>query len=127
MSDNAAMLVVIIVVLLVLAVVGLLLWRTRSRERHAREAAELRTRADAQTDEIDHAQRTAASQRAAAEAAREQAEHAEARAAEAERELAQTEALYEDTVREADLLDPSINDRDEHYLPGRPNSPRHSI
>ena len=125
MSENAAMIVVVIAVVLVVAAVGLLLWRTRGRERHAREAAELRSRADAQTVEMDHAQRTAASRRAAAEAAREQAELAEARAAEAERELAQTEAQYENTVRDADRLDPLVDDRSDHYVPGRPTSPRH--
>ena len=125
MSENAAMIVVVIAVVLVVAAVGLLLWRTRGRERHAREAAELRSRADAQTVEMDHAQRAAASRRAAAEAAREQAELAEARAAEAERELAQTEAQYENTVRDADRLDPLVDDRSDHYVPGRPTSPRH--
>ena len=92
MSENAAMIVVVIAVVLVVAAVGLLLWRTRGRERHAREAAELRSRADAQTVQMD---------------------------------LAQTEAQYENTVRDADRLDPLVDDRSDHYVPGRPTSPRH--
>jgi hypothetical protein len=126
MSDNVAMILVAAVVVIVVAAVALLLWRTKGRERRAREAAELRNQAQAQTVEIDHAQRAAAGQRAEAEAAREQAERADARAREAEQELAQTRAQYEDTLREADRLDPSVDDSGDDYVPGeRPTSPRH--
>jgi flagellar basal body-associated protein FliL len=126
MSNTLAVILVVVAVLLVVAVVAVLLTRTKGKERRTREAYELRTQAAAQSVHVEETQHTAASQRAAAEAAREQAELAEARAAEAERELAQTEALQEDTVRDADRLDPSVDHRDEHYAPGRPNSPRHS-
>jgi hypothetical protein len=60
----------------------------------------------------------------AAEQAREQAEIAEARAAEARQELAQTEAQREDTVREADRLDPSVDHTGADYAPQHVTPPR---
>jgi flagellar biosynthesis/type III secretory pathway M-ring protein FliF/YscJ len=55
--------------------------------------------------------------------AREEAEIAEARAMEARQGLAQTEAQQEDTLREADRLDPSVDHRGESYQPGDATPP----
>jgi hypothetical protein len=123
MSDTVAAILVIVAVVLVIAVVAALLLRTRGRERRARQAEELRTHASAQSTDVQLAQREAASREAAAEQAREQAEIAEARAAEARQALAQTEARREDTVREADRLDPSVDHRDAAYQPDEPPAP----
>ena len=109
MSDSAAVILVIVAVVLVVAVVALMLMRTRGNERRAHQAAELRDEAAAKAVDVEQA--------------RGQAEIAEARAAEARQHLAQVEAQQEDTLREADRLDPSVKHTSSDYRPtGTPRS-----
>jgi predicted Holliday junction resolvase-like endonuclease len=124
MSDSVAMILVVVAVVLVVAIVALVLMRTKGKERRAHQAAELRGEASAKSVDVEQAQRSAASREAAAEQAREEAEIAEARAAEARQELAQAEAQREDTVREADRLDPAVDHKSDDYTPQDVTPPR---
>lgn len=89
--STTALVVLVVLVLLVVALVGWALSMSRRRQRI----------------ETAHTLRTEASEKAVDVAgARTRAEVAEREAEEARRALEQTEAAHEDTLRDADRLDP---------------------
>jgi hypothetical protein len=111
-------------VVVIVAIVIALLVRNRGRERHARQANELRTHAAAQSTDVEQAQREAAARQAAADQAAEEAQLAQSRAEEAQRESLHAEARQEDTLREADRLDPGVDHTSTDYEPGDVTPPR---
>jgi uncharacterized protein HemX len=94
--SNTVALIIVVAVVVVIAVVAVLLVRTRGQDRRTRQAHELRTRAAAQSVELERARRR----------------------------LVQMEAQQEETIREADRLDPSVDDRSEDYEPQDIAAPR---
>ena len=89
--STTALIVLIVLVVLVAALIGWALTMTRTRHR-TQEAHGLRTEASRQAVDVA--------------GARTRAEVAEQEAEAARRELAQSEAAHEDTLRDADRLDP---------------------
>ena len=89
--SSTALIVLVVIVVLVAVLIGWSLMMTRNRRR----------------TEAAHTLRTEASRQAVDVAgARTRAEVAEQEAEAARRELAQTEAAHEDTLRDADRVDP---------------------
>jgi hypothetical protein len=86
-----ALIVLVVIVVLVLGLIAWALAMTR-RQKRAQAAGTLRTEASRQAVDVA--------------GARTRAEIAEREAEEARRALAQTEAAHEDTLRDADRLDP---------------------
>ncbi|WP_165355093.1 hypothetical protein [Nocardioides oleivorans] len=121
--------IVVIVVLVVLA--GALVLGQRTRRRTGIERSE-EVRTQAATDaaaSVPQAQEHAAVAEARADDARAEADAAEARAARAEVEAEQArvaaqqaEAAHEDQVREADQLDPRVDETADDYAPQVPSS-----
>ena len=100
-------------------------WRVEVLDgRVERELNELRTQAAGQSTDVEQTQRQAAARQAAADQAAEEAQLAQARAEEARHELLQTEAQREDTLREADRLDPNVDHSSDDYQPGDVTPPR---
>lgn len=124
MSNTTAVIIVVVAVVVVAAIVIALLVRTKGRERRARQANELRTTAASQSTDVEYAQREAAARQAAADQAAEEAQLAQSRAEESRRDLLHTEAQQEDTVREADRLDPDVDHSSTDYQPGDVSPPR---
>jgi hypothetical protein len=115
--------VVVVVALLALLAVSL---RRRSAG-HRRGVAEgIRTEASGQVRDVRRAQHAASASEADAELARARAEEAELRAEEARRTADQHQAGYEDHLREADRIDPDVDEQAVDYSgerpPTRPNA-----
>jgi FtsZ-interacting cell division protein ZipA len=108
--------VVVVVALLVLGLVAALMTKNRNQRRKA-HAAELRQDAQSRAPDLDEADVRAREAEVEAERARLEAQRAEARAAVAEQARAAEQAVYEDQIREADRLDPSVNTGAPDYRP----------
>lgn len=113
--------VIIVVIVLVVAAVAAFLINKRNKDAKIAQAEELRGQAAsrAQTT-IAPAQQDAAEAERKAEEARLQAERAEAEAREAQVAAQQVEAEHEAQVRDADRLDPRVDDRSDDYSPQVP-------
>jgi len=107
--------VIAIVVLVVIALVALTS-RRRTEQRRAR-AGELREEASARGAELSESHRQADELRARADLAKSEAARAEEQAANAEQGHRIEQAGYEDKVREADRLDPEVDDQAQEYEP----------
>lgn len=115
--------VLLIAALVAVIVVGVLLVALSSRRAQTQadnkmRAHELRVEATAEADVIRERELDAQTAQVEADRARLEAERAEARAVQALLALEQTEAQVEDKVREADRLDPEVDDRSDSYSPG---------
>ena len=123
-GDTAVWIIVAVVVLVAIGLVVALL-RKRDTERKAREAQELRSEAAVQSSATADAEREAARIDAEAQLARAESERAEARATEARQGVAQSEAVVEDKVREADRLDPDVDHTTSEHQPDLDGAPSH--
>ena len=106
-----------------MAAVAAFLINKRNKDAKIQHAEELRSEAAtrAQTT-IAPAQQDAAEAEARAEEARVQAERAQAEAQEKQVAAQQVEAEHEAQVRDADRLDPRVDDRSDDYAPQVPGS-----
>lgn len=109
-------LIVIVVVVLIVGALVALTGRRRS-ERHRERAEQLRDEASTHAAALPESERQAEELRAKADLARAEATRAEARAADAEQGHRIEQASYEDKIREADRLDPEVDDQDQRYEP----------
>lgn len=110
---------IVVAVVLALLLLGLLaaLMSKRKTEHRKTEAAELRQDAHARTPELDQADVRARAAQVEADQARLNAQQAEAQAVEAEQSRAAEQATYEDRIREADRLDPTVDTDSPEYQP----------
>jgi hypothetical protein len=110
---------IVVAVVVALLVLGLLaaLMSKRKTEHRKTEAAELRQDALARTPELDQADVKARAAQVEADQARLNAQRAEEQAAEAEQARAAAQATYEDRIREADRLDPTVDTDSPEYQP----------
>lgn len=121
MSDIEWIILAVVLVLLIAAAIVLALRAKKKRElaQQQQRAHELRHEAETQhAGGLSVAQREAQEAEAKAQLARAEAERAEAERLRAEEGLAQQEARREDTLREADRLDPDVDHRADDYTPG---------
>ena len=110
---------VVVAIVVALLVLGLLaaLMSKRKTEHRKTEAAELRQGAHARTPELDQADVRARAAQLEADQARLNAERAEAQAVEAEQARVAEHATYEDQIRAADRLDPTVDTDSPEYQP----------
>lgn len=110
---------IVVAVVVALLVLGLLanLMSKRKTEHRRTEAAELRQDAQARTPDLDQADVRARAAQVEADQARLNAQQAEAQALEAEQARAAEQATYEDRIREADRLDPTVDTDTPEYQP----------
>jgi uncharacterized coiled-coil DUF342 family protein len=108
--------IVIVVVVLVIAAAVSFTGRRRTGIRRER-AEELRQEASTQAAGLTESHRQAEELRAKADLAQAEAERAQARAATAEQGHQVEQAGYEDKLREADHLDPEVDDKAGDYEP----------
>lgn len=119
MSTIGWIIIAIIVVVVVAALVALALaLRKRRQQQRATRASELRSEALAKGDDVTAGRRQASTLDANAQMARADAERAEEKAAEARRAVEQQEAEREDRLREADRLDPRVDETAQDSEPG---------
>jgi FtsZ-interacting cell division protein ZipA len=119
--------VAIVVALLVLGLAAAL-WSRKQKERRSAQAAQLRREAQARGPDLDEADVRARAARVEADRARVEAQQADAKAREAEQARSMEEAEYEDRIREADRLDPSVDHTSDAYQPPpekQASTPRH--
>ena len=109
--------VAVVVALLILGLLAALMSNKRKTEQRKAQAAELRHDAQSRTPDLDEADVRAREAEVEAERARLEAQRAETRAAEAEQARAAEQAGYEDRIREADRLDPTIDTGSSDYEP----------
>jgi hypothetical protein len=109
-------LIVIVVAALVVGALVALTGRRRS-EQHRERAERLRDEASTHAAALPESERQAEELRAKADLARAEATRVEARAADAEQGHRIEQASYEDKIREADRLDPEVDDQDQRYEP----------
>lgn len=112
--------VLVVVLVLAAALVGALVMskRARSQREAASHADQLRQQADqGVSSTLPEAQVEAKRAEADAEEARLIADRAEERARETRTGVAQEEAHHEHTLREADRLDPRVDDSADDYRP----------
>lgn len=100
--SSTALIVLLVLVVLIVALVAWALTLSRHRRRTA-EAQSLRTAASDQAVDVA--------------GARTRAQVAEQEAEAARRALHQVEAAQEDTLRDADRLDPQVDHRSDEYRP----------
>ena len=108
--------VAIVAALLILGLLAAMMSKRKTEHRKA-EAAELRSDAHARTADLDEADVRTREAEVEAERARLEAERAEARATEAQQARVAEEASYEDRLREADRLDPTVDTDSPEYQP----------
>jgi hypothetical protein len=108
--------IVIVVVVVIAAAVFSMAGKRRIEQRRTR-AGELRQEATGQAAGLTESQRQAEEARAQAELARAEAERAAERASKAEESHDVEQAGYEDKLREADRLDPSVDHKAPDYEP----------
>ncbi|MEP9381278.1 hypothetical protein [Nocardioides sp. KR10-350] len=120
MSTIGWIIVAIIVAIIVIAalIAGVVAARKRRREQRAAQAAELRSAALEQRPDLSAARHGTAESEANAKLARAEGDRAEEEAARSRRALDQEEATHEDRLREADRLDPAVDDEADDYQPG---------
>lgn len=115
--------IIIVVIVLIVAAVAAFLINKRDKDNKIAKADELRSQAATQAQStIAPAQQSAAEAEAKAEEARVQAERAQAEAREAQVAAQQVEAEHESQVRDADRLDPRVDDTSDEYAPQVPGS-----
>jgi flagellar biosynthesis/type III secretory pathway M-ring protein FliF/YscJ len=110
-------LIVIVVVVIVVAAVVSGAGKRRTSMRRG-QAEGLRQHAAGQASELTESQRQAEERRAEADLARAEAERAEERAQAAQQGHQVEQATHEDTLREADRVDPDVDHQSEGYEPG---------
>lgn len=118
--STTAIVIIVIVVVVVIGVVGFLASAASKRraEVRRREAGELRATARADQPTVAETDLRAQEAEARATLARAEAERAEQAAAQ-ERQGAQvSQAKHEDTIREADRIDPDVDHTADDYRPG---------
>jgi len=120
-TTSIVILVVVVVVLLLLVGAALALARRSRRKKDERrdQAQQLRQQAGQQTPGVQDALLRADEAEAEAARLRRRADEAEAEAARLRRDAAAEEAGQEDTVREADRLDPDVDHNAKAYEPSR--------
>jgi FtsZ-interacting cell division protein ZipA len=125
--DTDTLIWIIVAVVVALLILGLLaaLWNKKRKERRQVQAGELRQDAAARAPALDEADLRAREAQVEADRARYEAEHAEARAQEAEQIRHVQAARQEDTIREADRLDPGVDTSSEDYHPQPPEGGAH--
>jgi uncharacterized protein (DUF3084 family) len=123
MSQTATIVLVIVVAAVLVAAIAAVLIRKRAQERRAHEASQLRDVAATHTHEVTEAEQEARRKDAEAELTRAEAERAETEASRARQGLAQTEATREHLVREADRIDPRVDNSHDTYAPGESAPP----
>ena len=116
------LIVIVVVVLAGIAIFGLT-GRRRTDLRRERADA-LRQEASTQAAALPETQRQAEDLRAKADLARSEAARAEERAANAEQGHRIEQASYEDRLREADRLDPAVDEKADGYEPDAWNDER---
>ena len=109
---------IVVIVVVVIVAVAVPLARKLSNDRKRTRAEELRRHASAQSSELTESQRQAEERRAEADLARAEAERAEERAQAAQQGHQVEEATHEDTLREADRVDPDVDHQSEGNQPG---------
>lgn len=102
--------VAVIVLALIVAAIAFVA-RGRREKQHAARAEELRSHAAEHDQQLAEERRQAAEAEAQAELARAEAERADERAREAHESRLYEEARHEDTLREADRLDPHVDEK----------------
>lgn len=116
--DTGTIIWIVIAILVVAALVGLFLAMKRRREAKRREhATEIRHEAAAAAPDIRESELHAQEAEARAERARLQAESADQDAARARQGVDAERAEFEDRVRTADRVDPTVNHRSSDYQP----------
>lgn len=118
--STTEIIVLVVVIVLAAAIVGALVMsrRAKSQREAAADADQLRQQADqGVSSTLPEAQVDAKRAEADAEEARLMAERAEERAREARTGVAQEEAHHEHTLREADRLDPRVDNSADDYRP----------
>jgi hypothetical protein len=102
MSTQTVLIIGVVVVVLAIAAIGIVVAQRRGLEQRRRTADALRGQATERSHEAEQARRVAAAREA-------EAALAESRASQARLEATQTEAMHEDTIHEADQIDPSVD------------------
>lgn len=118
--STTEIIVLVVVIVLAAALVGALVMsrRAKSQREAATHADQLRQQASQNVSStLPEAEVEAKRAEADAEEARLMAERAEERAREARTGVAQEEAHHEHTLREADRLDPRVDDSADDYRP----------
>jgi hypothetical protein len=110
---------VIVLALLVIAVIGLAgyVMNKRKLEQSRSRAVQLRDSAASEAAAIPDSQLLAREAEVRAERARLEADRAEQEAARASQAVSAEQATYEDRIREADRMDPDVDDRSTDYAP----------
>jgi uncharacterized coiled-coil DUF342 family protein len=116
MSTWLIWVIVIIVVVIVVAGIVSMAGKRRTEVRHSR-AEELRQDASTQASGLAESQRQTDELRAQADLAKAEAERAQEQAATAEQSHQAEQAGYEDTLREADRIDPAVDHKSSDYEP----------
>jgi predicted Holliday junction resolvase-like endonuclease len=107
---------IVIALIVVALVVGIALAVRRGRQRKLTvRATELRTEAAQRDEHVVEERRRAAEAEAKAQLARAEAERAEEKAHAAQQAASYEEARQEDSFREADRLDPHVDERSPSY------------
>lgn len=118
------LLIVIVAIVLLVAVVAALVLNARKKEQRREQAGDIRADAErAASGTASQGDQVRATE-AAAEQARTRADRLEAQAREERTAYDQARAQQEDTVREADRLDPDVDHRSKDYTPEEPVAPK---
>jgi hypothetical protein len=114
------LIIIIVIVLVVLVALGiaLMLGQNRRREHQRSQAAGLRQEATGHVANQAQDEAAAREKAADAERARAEADRLEAEAQERQRSVDMGRAHHEDTLREADRIDPDVDTRSADYTPG---------
>jgi FtsZ-interacting cell division protein ZipA len=115
MSTIGWIVVAVVIVVVVLAVLAA--WRAQHRRTLTTRARTLRDEARSHAPEVGQNRLEAREAEVRADAARLEAERARREAEEARTALAQQEAADEDRIREADRLDPAVDQEADGYRP----------
>ncbi|HET6562638.1 MAG TPA: hypothetical protein VFG72_12245 [Marmoricola sp.] len=119
-TSDIVWIVVAVLVLLALAALIAAMMRKKKAAQGRDQAQHLRTEAAAQAGGLQESRIQAQEAELRAERARLEAEKEQARAEEVKQGHLAEEARVEDRVREADRLDPDVDDRDAGYTPTTP-------
>lgn len=116
---------IVVAVIAVAAIVGVAVVVTKQQTDTKRAKAEqLRVEATTQAPVLNEAEASAQEAEARAEDARAIAARARARAEAARQEAEMDQARHEDTLREADRIDPDVDHTAEDYTPTSPEGHR---
>lgn len=109
--------IIVAVVVVIVVIAALVAWRAQHHKKLAARADSLRAEARAHANDLGAHRHTAQEAAVRADEARAKAERAQREADNARQALAQEEATHEDKLREADRLDPSVDDKADDYQP----------